>query len=78
MSVQPTSKDFNTLHQTARKYAEAGIPIFPVIPRKPPHGHLDASADLAQIDAWWTENPATTWPCAPQTWAGRLSTRRPD
>ncbi len=49
------------LHQAARAFAEAGIPVFPCIPNgKSPvteHGFKDASADLAQIDAWWTENP---------------------
>lgn len=64
-------------HETARRYAEAGIPVFPCGPdtihtcvrgpsgkcaqceraKRPatPHGFHDASADLAQIDAWWAE-----------------------
>lgn len=49
------------LHQAARAFAEAGIPVFPCIPNgKQPataNGFKDASADPPQIDAWWTENP---------------------
>lgn len=45
----------------ARAYAGAGIPIFPLIPRdKRPatkNGFHNATADLAQINKWWTENP---------------------
>lgn len=49
------------LHETARAFAESGIPVFPCVPNgKAPateHGYKDASANVAQIDAWWTENP---------------------
>lgn len=49
------------LHETARAFAENGIPVFPCVPNgKAPateYGYKDASCDLAQIDAWWTENP---------------------
>lgn len=49
------------LHLSARAFAEAGIPVFPCVAGgKAPataNGFKDASADLAQIDAWWTENP---------------------
>lgn len=49
------------LHQQARRLASAGIKIFPCQPDgKMPacaHGFRDATTDLVQIDAWWTENP---------------------
>lgn len=49
------------LHAQARRFAEAGIRVFPCLAdaKQPatPNGFHDASADLAQIDAWWTENP---------------------
>lgn len=48
------------LHQTAREYAAAGIPVFPVqVGGKRPlpgsAGFKDATTDLATIDAWWEE-----------------------
>jgi len=49
------------LHQTARDFAEAGIPVFPCVEggKAPatPNGFKDATRDVAQIDQWWTENP---------------------
>lgn len=49
------------LHAQARALAEAGIKVFPCVEdgKQPAttHGFQDASADLAQIDAWWGENP---------------------
>ena len=46
----------------ARAYAEAGIPVFPCVAngKRPAttNGFHDASTDLNDIDAWWTENPA--------------------
>ena len=47
------------LHETARRYAEAGIPIFPCrVGGKEPvthRGFKDATTDLAVIDTWWNE-----------------------
>ncbi|HEY4940000.1 MAG TPA: bifunctional DNA primase/polymerase [Rhizomicrobium sp.] len=49
------------LHQTARDFAEAGIPPFPCVEGgKAPacaNGFKDAACDVAQIDQWWTANP---------------------
>ena len=51
----------SNLHIAARQWVEAGYWVFPCAPgRKEPataNGVNDASNDLAQIDAWWTENP---------------------
>lgn len=51
------TQKFSALHQAARNFAEAGIPIFPceVGGKKPAtaHGYQDATTDLGQIDAWW-------------------------
>lgn len=49
-------------HQSARNFAEAGIPVFPCEengkrPLPGSAGFEDATTDLAQIDRWWTENP---------------------
>lgn len=45
----------------ARTYAEAGWPIFPAHPRTKapltPNGLYDATADLDQIERWWTAYP---------------------
>jgi hypothetical protein len=47
------------LHQAARAYAEAGIPVFPCeVGGKRPvtvNGFKDATTDLNQIDIWWSE-----------------------
>lgn len=49
-------------HKLARGYAKKGIAVFPCLPNeKAPlskHGFWDATTDLAQIDAWWTEYPS--------------------
>ncbi|MFX6759426.1 bifunctional DNA primase/polymerase, partial [Acinetobacter baumannii] len=51
------------LPDAARKFAEAGVPVFPCRPRgKQPrteHGFRDASTDLGQVTAWWRR-----WPTA--------------
>lgn len=51
--MQPLSE----LHLAARRYAEAGIPIFPVeVGGKKPvtaNGFYDATTDLQKIDDWW-------------------------
>lgn len=47
-------------HATARRYAAAGIPIFPcgVNSKKPAttRGLNDATTDISAIDKWWSEN----------------------
>lgn len=53
--------EISLLHQTARSFAEAGVKVFPCAQNsKLPacsNGFKDATIDLAQIDAWWNENP---------------------
>lgn len=50
---------YSDLHLAARNYALAGIPVFPVEVngKKPvtPNGFYDATTDLEQIDAWWSQ-----------------------
>jgi hypothetical protein len=50
------------LPQAAVRLAEAGVPVFPCVPgEKRPltrHGFHEASADLAQVVAWWRRWPA--------------------
>lgn len=49
------------LHAAARRYATAGIPVFPCREgEKEPataNGFKDATCDLEQVDKWWAENP---------------------
>lgn len=49
------------LRDAARYYASIGWPVFPLkVGDKRPataHGLNDATTDLAQVDAWWTDNP---------------------
>ena len=49
------------LHAAARKYAELGMPVFPLQPRgKEPvtaSGCLQATTDSAVIDRWWNAAP---------------------
>lgn len=57
MSAAPS-----VMHQWARFYAGLGWHIFPLVPGtkspfKDSHGSSEATADLAQIDAWWSANP---------------------
>lgn len=58
------------LHRAAREYATAGIPVFPCRENaKEPataSGFKDATCDLAQIDAWWAENPSYNIALCPQ------------
>lgn len=50
-------QEISELHRAARRYAEAGIPVFPVeVNGKKPvtaNGFYDATTDLEQIDVWW-------------------------
>ena len=52
----------SALGQAAIAYATRGFAVFPCVPRgKVPatrHGCRDATKDLAQITAWWCENPS--------------------
>lgn len=54
-------KPVSAQHAAAREYAEAGLPVFPLSPNtKVPwteNGFKDETADIAQIDAWWTAEP---------------------
>lgn len=51
----------STLRDQALWYAELGYPVFPCVPGgKTPmtaHGFLDATTDIAQIEAYWTAHP---------------------
>ena len=58
-------------HQTAREWAQTGIPVFPCISnstsklgpykdaKRPatPNGFKDATTNLDQIDRWWSQDP---------------------
>lgn len=50
-----------SLADAARHYVLLGVPVFPCVPgEKRPlvtHGFKDASADLAQVEAWWRRWP---------------------
>lgn len=50
-------QEISVLHQAARAYAEAGIPVFPceVGGKKPitENGFHDSTTDIKQIDLWW-------------------------
>lgn len=47
------------LHQAARAYASAGIPVFPCCPGTKipatPNGQNDETTCIEQVDAWWAE-----------------------
>jgi hypothetical protein len=49
------------LLDAALRHADLGYPVFPCVPgKKSPltsHGHLEATTDRAQIEAWWTKHP---------------------
>jgi hypothetical protein len=58
---QARQPDTNTLLNAAFRYAEAGWPVFPVVPGEKipatPHGLLDATTDPARIRQWWDAEP---------------------
>jgi hypothetical protein len=49
----------STLHETAYRYAESGIPVFVCIPNSKlpatPNGFKDATTDIEQINRWYSE-----------------------
>jgi len=52
----------NSLLNAALMYADLGYPVFPCqagekVPYPGSHGFKDATTDLEQIEAWWTEHP---------------------
>jgi len=51
----------STLRESALRYAELGYRVFPCVPgKKVPltsHGHLEATTDREQIEAWWARYP---------------------
>jgi len=56
------STEKSPLHQAALDWAARGLPVFPCTPgtKKPlkgSRGFLDATTDIATIDAWWTQDP---------------------
>lgn len=67
MASQARSK--GALHEAARAWAEAGFAVFPCAPgdKRPAveRGLNEATTDLTQIDAWWTDNPSFNIGVAP-------------
>jgi putative DNA primase/helicase len=57
--VAQSSTDRNSPEATARRYAKAGIPVFPCRNKQPltPNGFHDATTDLAIIRLWWQRWP---------------------
>lgn len=57
--IQVNDQIVNARHETAKRYAESGIPVFPCrVNGKEPattHGLLDRTTDIAVIDKWWSE-----------------------
>lgn len=56
----------SVMKEAAIRYAQRGIPVFPLVPRnKMPlistkaggKGVYDATTDLSQVEAWWTRHP---------------------
>ena len=65
-AVNNSTSNQNEILDAALKYAAAGLPVFPCrnAPGQPghkapltAHGYKDATADPAQIKAWWAKNP---------------------
>jgi len=53
--------DLTALKEAALSYAELGLAVFPLVPKKKipatKNGVNDATTDLAQINEWWSNNP---------------------
>lgn len=67
----PAPRPLSRLGRAAVAYAEHGWHVFPLIPRgkqpllKGAGGFLAATADVAQVRAWWTQHPSANiglWP----------------
>lgn len=60
-TIEKTKYEYKSdLHEAAMKYAEQGIPVFPIVPNeKRPlctNGFKDATTDIDVINRWWSEN----------------------
>lgn len=59
-----------TTRDEALRLAGLGYAVFPVEDKRPltTHGHLDATADLATVEEWWTQFPVANigFPCGPR------------
>jgi hypothetical protein len=73
--------EVNPLLRAALYYARRGWPVFPVKPhaKQPPltpHGSLDATTDLKQIEFWWTKTPRANVALRTGVWGWALDIDR--